>query len=80
MRTMHTCGAVGRNIRERRRQLGLTQEELAFGVGTSPAHIRSIELGRANPTLRTLERISAYLQTDVEDLFVQIEDKEETMI
>jgi len=51
---MHGAGDL---VRETRRGLGLTQTELAVTGGVSLATVQTVEAGRANPSLRTLERI-----------------------
>jgi transcriptional regulator with XRE-family HTH domain len=42
---------LGRNVRMRRRELGLTQEALAARVGIDRTYVSGIERGRRNPSL-----------------------------
>lgn len=52
-------------IRERRNLLGLTQQDLADYTGLSLRFIKSIELGKANPSLNTLKIIAEILGLEV---------------
>lgn len=52
---------VARAVVERRRALGLTQEELAARLGTSQTQIWRLESGQANLTLKTLEKLGEVL-------------------
>jgi len=56
--------ALGINVRRIRQLRGLTQEELAFSIGSTAAALSRIESGRANFTVRTLCRIADALQAD----------------
>jgi DNA-binding XRE family transcriptional regulator len=47
---------------ERRRELNLTQKELAERAGVSQADVSKIERGRKSPTLDTYSRLAAALQ------------------
>lgn len=49
---------VGKMIRELRNKGGMTQKELAEKADISTSYLCDIEVGRTNPSLRTLERIS----------------------
>lgn len=49
---------LGRNVRRRRAELGLTQAELALQLGISRAELSKIEQGHGNPRLRTVERMA----------------------
>ncbi len=53
--------AVARAVVERRKELGITQEELAERMGTSQAQIWRIESGSFNPTSKTLSRVEKAL-------------------
>lgn len=47
-----------RNLRDRRKRLGLTQSELAERIGVSTSFITEIETGRKAPSFSTIEKIS----------------------
>lgn len=57
-----TLGRVlGEQVRTRRRQLGMTQADVAMRLDVSSAYVQKVEAGRANITLGQMERIVAAL-------------------
>lgn len=62
-------GEVGRGIRNRRLELGMTLEELAEGSSRHPAFIGMIERGHKKASLATLSSIASALDVDVAQLF-----------
>ncbi|MGB3650563.1 MAG: helix-turn-helix transcriptional regulator [Rivularia sp. (in: cyanobacteria)] len=70
----------GKAIRRRRRELDLSQEELAERSGLHRNYISSIENGERNPSLKNIARLVAALEISVSDLFVNygIEVKSES--
>ena len=59
---------MGSRIRQRRREIGLTQEDLADNADLSPHYVSQIEAGRRNPTFSVLFRLSVALELDLGDL------------
>ncbi|HEX9981975.1 MAG TPA: helix-turn-helix transcriptional regulator [Thermoanaerobaculia bacterium] len=59
---------LGRKIRERRLEKGLTQERLAELCEMHHNHISSVERGLTNPTFLALLRIARSLDTSVQQL------------
>jgi predicted ATPase/DNA-binding XRE family transcriptional regulator len=57
----------GQWLREQRRELGLTQEELADKVGCSRALIRKIEAGERTPSLQVAELLASCIQIPAQD-------------
>jgi len=55
--------ALGRHIRETRGRAGLTVEALANRSAVSRRMLTQIELGQANPSVATLDRVAAGLDT-----------------
>ncbi len=53
---------IGRRIAESRREVGLTQEQLAERAGISVVHLCNIELGKKTPGLTVLIRIAEALE------------------
>ena len=53
---------IGRRISEIRREVGLTQEQLAERAGISVVHLCNIELGKKTPELTVLIRIAEALE------------------
>lgn len=52
-------------IRERRSLLGLTQQDLADYTGLSLRIIKSIEVGKGNPSMSTLTKIAEVLGLEI---------------
>jgi y4mF family transcriptional regulator len=52
---------IGKSISDRRRQLGITQQDLAEMAEVGIATIKDIERGKGNPSLKTLEKICTVL-------------------
>lgn len=63
---------IGQKIKERRKELHVTQEAIANYLDVNPSHISNIECGRANPSLTILVKIANYLQCSV-DCFISQE-------
>ena len=63
---------IGLKIKERRQELGITQEHIANALDVNPSHISNIECGRANPSLTALVKIANVLECSV-DYFIGCE-------
>ena len=57
-------------IRERRRELGISQEELAKRCGVSRQTVNAIENNKYDPTLSLAFRLARELEITVDTLFV----------
>ena len=57
-------------IREKRKQLGLSQEELARRCGVSRQTINAIENNKYDPTLTLAFHLAGVLGTTVDELFL----------
>jgi transcriptional regulator with XRE-family HTH domain len=51
-------GALGTNLREARKKLGLTQEQVAQRSGVHSTEVSRIEGGKRDPKVSTLERLA----------------------
>jgi XRE family transcriptional regulator, regulator of sulfur utilization len=60
--------ALGRAIRARREEVGLTQETLADFADMDPTSIRGLERGIANPTWDVVDRIARALGLALHEL------------
>ena len=58
------------HIKELRKAQGYRQEDLAEALGVSRQTIIAIENNKYNPTLELAMRLSRFLQTTVEELFI----------
>ena len=54
-------GNLGKNLRETRKQLGLTQEEVSQRSGVQAGEISRIESGKRDPQVSTVERLAKAL-------------------
>ena len=64
---------VGNKLRELRKARGLSQEEVARGVGTTRQTITSIEVGKYRASLPLALRLARYFGVTVEELFWLVE-------
>ncbi len=60
--------ALGKNIKDHRKQSGLTQEQLAELCEFDPTYISLLERGKRNPAFLTVVKIAKYLKCDVSEL------------
>jgi transcriptional regulator with XRE-family HTH domain len=60
---------LAHNLKENRRRLGITQPELAEWAGMSTQYLAMIETARKFPTADMLERLSAALGINPNELF-----------
>jgi transcriptional regulator with XRE-family HTH domain len=61
----------GQAIRRRRRELDLSQEQLAEMTELHRTYISNIERGTLNPTLETMEKLVKALSITFAELFTQ---------
>jgi transcriptional regulator with XRE-family HTH domain len=55
-------GALGKNLREARKRLGLTQEEVAERSGVQAGEVSRIEAGKRDPKVSTLEKLAGAVE------------------
>ena len=71
-RRASTVGSqLGQRIRDRRKTLSFTQEELAEKAGIGGSYLSMIERGQRMPHLETLVRIAAALSVSLSQLFIE---------
>ena len=70
-RPAETDAPLGKRLRDRRQQLGLTLKEVANGAGLSVGFISQIERGLNAPSLSSLAAISGVLRTHVTEFLTQ---------
>jgi transcriptional regulator with XRE-family HTH domain len=61
-------GELGKNLREARKRLGLTQEEVAERSGVQAGEVSRIEGGKRDPKVSTLEKLAAAVEVPPGDL------------
>jgi len=62
-------GTLAANVKRLRRAKGWTQSDLATEANVRQALVSEIELGEANPTVRTIAKLAHALDVDPVDLF-----------
>ena len=60
---------VGNRIKELRNKLGISQEELGFRSGVHRTYIASLEVGKRNISIATLEKIVVALEVSLSEFF-----------
>lgn len=70
--------ALGKTIAERRKELGITQVNLAERAGTSQGYISDLENGKIlNPTIGTLLKIATILNLESSKLLSEVDHSKE---
>ena len=64
----------GHLVRQRRTEIGLTQEGLAFETGLDRTYVSGIERGRRNPTLTVIVLLAEGLKTTASQLLQGLEE------
>ncbi|MGB8954959.1 MAG: helix-turn-helix transcriptional regulator, partial [Tumebacillaceae bacterium] len=77
-RVKEQLATLGQRIRERRLELGMTQDELAKGI-VSHAMISQIENGVSLPSYMTISRIAGRLGSTVDELYKGLTFKKQQM-
>ena len=67
--------AFGRVVRQRRIDIGLTQEQLGFEAELRRTYISIIELGQQQPSLNTIFKLARALQISPGRLIGLVEDE-----
>lgn len=65
IRELRKTNPIAAHLRERRFELGLTQQEVAAAAGTSHSAISRLESGSHTPSLATLQKIAAVLDEEL---------------
>lgn len=71
---------IGRSIVDIRKRKGITQEELALEAEMSVSYLRTIEHGNANPTIKTIVRLTTVLNKPITITFKKGEGENELEI
>lgn len=59
----------GLKVQQKRKELGISQEELAFRAGFHRTYIGMIERAERNITLNNIKRLADALHVNIKDLF-----------
>jgi transcriptional regulator with XRE-family HTH domain len=64
---------VGRNVRQYREKVGVSQEELAYRAGIDRTYVSGIERGIRNPTVLVLQDLASVLKVRPADLLADVD-------
>lgn len=70
-----TKKAFGVLIQERRKRLGISQEELAARAGLDRTYLSGLERGKRNPSLTAIAQVAFGFETTVGNLLKGLEEK-----
>lgn len=59
----------GLKVQQRRKELGISQEELAYRAGFHRTYIGMIERAERNITLSNMKRLADALEVEIKELF-----------
>jgi transcriptional regulator with XRE-family HTH domain len=62
---------IGRNVRDRRLKLGMTQAELAEAIDIGTTGVQKMEAGNHVPRIRSLEKLASVFHWHVAQLFME---------
>ena len=66
---------MNNRIKDLRKEMGVTQEELAFAAGVTRQTIISLENGKYNASLQLAFKIAKYFDESIENIFIYEEEK-----
>lgn len=75
--TLHWAAKIGDRLRERRKSLGLSLEDLSRLSGSTVPTLSNIERGKRDVKLSTLVSLAGALRVDLSELFVANEVKDQ---
>jgi transcriptional regulator with XRE-family HTH domain len=61
----------GSKIKELRKQKGISQKQLAIMAKISNSYLSDIEVGRTNPSLKTLFKIAKVIEVDINTFVIE---------
>lgn len=70
---------IGRILKQKRIERGMTQQELAEAIGTDKGNLSKIENGKRNPTAKTLLKITKILGYELKDLLPELKAPQEAI-
>ena len=66
---------IGYRIKELRKELGLSQEKLAYKAEVDRTYVTDVENGRRNVSIEILEKLTTALDISFSDFFISKEFK-----
>ncbi len=58
---------IGQRVKNRRKQLEITQTQLSYSCETDPSYIRKIEAGKVNISILNLSKLVKALDTNLSE-------------
>jgi transcriptional regulator with XRE-family HTH domain len=74
----HLQQTLAFNIKEKRKALGVTQEQLALDADIDRTYVSQIERGIGNPSLLILVKIAHRLNTSAQELLTEPDRQDES--
>ena len=68
-------GSFGSAVKKSRLEKKLTQEKLAELIGITPNHVKQLESGRRNPSVKALNKLVNVLDISLDSLFSDSDDE-----
>ena len=68
---------IGERIRDKRKERGLSQEELAEKANIHSTYVGQLERGEKSATVDSLEKVTAALEITFEELFIHLQPSTE---
>ena len=62
--------AIGKKIVSRRKELNMTQEDLAYSANIDRTYVGNIENGRQNISIAILYKLAQALKMEIKDFFL----------
>ena len=62
----------GSAIKDKRAEMGFSQEELAHRAGLNRTYVSNVERGARNPSLECIERLAGALEVSISGLFARV--------
>lgn len=75
--TLQRRNCLENKVEYYRKELGETQEELAYALGVSRQTIISIEKGKYNPSIILAFKIATHFKRTIEEIFIYKEESHE---
>jgi transcriptional regulator with XRE-family HTH domain len=72
LRTKDILARFGETIRQKRKKLGVSQEEFADMCGLDRTYVGGIERGERNVSLRNIQKIAKGLRVSLSELFKDV--------
>jgi transcriptional regulator with XRE-family HTH domain len=74
MKKQNIAVLVGRSIRKKRVELGVSQDDFADSIDMHRAYYGSIERGEKNITVQTLHRVAVGLGSSMSEVLAGVDD------